>query len=711
MLENIFEDNVFEFRRIKIGDTFSLLCEYYIDPKDNKGKLHPLAVYDQKCKKIGPNLRIEPHHYRLNSKDSYEKDNFIAIFDFDAVKNLKNESSAFCPPSKRQDLHIYEVKHISTSFSSMLEFIDYLQNEGIPSRDFDLNSESEDFFIKPRRIKEEKKVNSLLLNKSDFECYGSVYTLRKDKLSLDGFFLEEGVNYENYIDENKQTLSFYKYTNITENCSIVHTQSEDEICLKEIINYLDSVYKEQNRNSSAKIYEKAFSKFLKEFNGQNSAFEDLALRTGLTNNQLIDKVSEITKFLDNEKNSFSEDLVFKIVKNSEDVRNKFLDEVKLNYKSQLKDIKTAIQREESLLNSSQEEKLNLEKEIQILKDKKDTLSQFEKNFIYSFESKLNELRKSVPEALASTMLNRSIFGSGTMLPINVENSDSIGLVKDSYLDDKNTIVTKIDKFDNLLRCAKNRFSKLNIKPELSTILFSSLFLCEKLHQNLIISGKYSEQIAHLYSYIVHGALAAVLDCSNSYEPTVQDKIESLKAKVIVVKCPFESNWIDKLSSISDSSDKFFILVHSFIEDLNIEPSSVYSYFLPLFTNKLIDYSKPKVTITSLWNEVKPTLYESMCENEVTSQISYEDNDSDESLFLALESVLSKLSSNASERYLMLARKIKANDSNMTVNDFLALFIVPFLYATGKLDELQLEKSFDNEDLLGDLNEILGSNND
>lgn len=60
---------------------------------------------------------------------------------------------------------------------------------------------------------------------------------------------------------------------------------------------------------------------------------------------------------------------------------------------------------------------------------------------------------------------------------------------------------------------------------------------------------------------------------------------------------------------------------------------------------------------------------------------------------------------------MLARKIKANDSNMTVNDFLALFIVPFLYATGKLDELQLEKSFDNEDLLGDLNEILGSNND
>lgn len=28
MPENIFEDNVFEFRRIKIGDTFSLLCEY-----------------------------------------------------------------------------------------------------------------------------------------------------------------------------------------------------------------------------------------------------------------------------------------------------------------------------------------------------------------------------------------------------------------------------------------------------------------------------------------------------------------------------------------------------------------------------------------------------------------------------------------------------------------------------------------------------------
>lgn len=711
MLENIFEDNVFEYNRIKIGDTFSLLCEYYIDPKDNKRKLHPLAVYDQKCKKIGPNLRIEPYHYRLNSKDRYENNNFIAIFDFDVVKNLKNESRPFCSPSKRQDLHIYEVKHISMSFNSMLEFIDHLQNDGIPSRDFGLNSESEDFFIKPRKIYGEQKVNSLLVNKFDFECYGSVYTLRKDKLTLDGLFLEEGVNYENYIDEHKQTLSFYKYTKITEQCSIVHTQSEDEICLKEIINYLNSIYKEQNRNSDAKINKKAFSKFLKEMNCQNSAFESLVLKTGFSKDKLIDKVSEIKNYLDSEKESFSEDLVFKIVKNSEVIRNKFLDEVKLNYQNQLQDIKTALQSEESLLNSRQEEKLNLEKEIQRLEDKKDSLSQFEKNFTNSFESKLDELRKSVPEALASTLLNRSIFGSGTMLPINVENSDSIGLVKDSYLDDKNTLATQIDKFDNLLRCAKNRFSKLNIKTEFSSILFYSMFLCEKLHQNLIICGKYSEQIAHMYSYIVHGAKAAVLDCSNSYEPTVQSNIESLKAKVIVVKYPFESNWIDKLSSISDSSDKFFILVHSFIEDLNIEPSSVYSYFLPIFTNKLIDYSKPKVTITSLWADVKPTLYELKSENEGDSQIPYEDDDSNESLFLALEQILSKISSNASERYQMLARKIKANDSNMSDNDFLALFIVPFLYATGKLDEQQLEKTFDNEWHLRDLKEILGSYND
>ena len=711
MLENIFEDNVFEYNRIKIGDTFSLLCEYYIDPKDNKRKLHPLAVYDQKCKKIGPNLRIEPYHYRLNSKDRYENNNFIAIFDFDVVKNLKNESRPFCSPSKRQDLHIYEVKHISMSFNSMLEFIDHLQNDGITSRDFGLNSESEDFFIKPRKINGEQKVNSLLVNKFDFECYGSVYTLRKDKLTLDGLFLEEGVNYENYIDEHKQTLSFYKYTKITEQCSIVHTQSEDEICLKEIINYLNSIYKEQNRNSDAKINKKAFSKFLKEMNCQNSAFESLVLKTGFSKDKLIDKVSEIKNYLDSEKESFSEDLVFKIVKNSEVIRNKFLDEVKLNYQNQLQDIKTALQSEESLLNSRQEEKLNLEKEIQRLEDKKDSLSQFEKNFTNSFESKLDELRKSVPEALASTLLNRSIFGSGTMLPINVENSDSIGLVKDSYLDDKNTLATQIDKFDNLLRCAKNRFSKLNIKTEFSSILFYSMFLCEKLHQNLIICGKYSEQIAHMYSYIVHGAKAAVLDCSNSYEPTVQSNIESLKAKVIVVKYPFESNWIDKLSSISDSSDKFFILVHSFIEDLNIEPSSVYSYFLPIFTNKLIDYSKPKVTITSLWADVKPTLYELKSENEGDSQIPYEDDDSNESLFLALEQILSKISSNASERYQMLARKIKANDSNMSDNDFLALFIVPFLYATGKLDEQQLEKTFDNEWHLRDLKEILGSYND
>ena len=63
--------------------------------------------------------------------------------------------------------------------------------------------------------------------------------------------------------------------------------------------------------------------------------------------------------------------------------------------------------------------------------------------------------------------------------------------------------------------------------------------------------------------------AAVLNCSQDYEPTIFSKIESLKAKVVVVRNPFEANWIDKLASISASSEKFFILTHPFIEDLII----------------------------------------------------------------------------------------------------------------------------------------------
>lgn len=206
----------------------------------------------------------------------------------------------------------------------------------------------------------------------------------------------------------------------------------------------------------------------------------------------------------------------------------------------------------------------------------------------------------------------------------------------------------------------------------------------------------------MYSYMVYGAKAAILDCANPYDPSVQDIIESLKAKVIVVKNPFESNWIDKLATISLLSEKFLILTHPFVEDLAIEPSSVYSYFVPIFTNNFIDLSKAISSTKCVFDRLKPTLYCSIDNNSdfMSNQISIE-----------IDLASRKLLLGNYDKYELLAKTICGYYSQMQSNDFISLFIVPMLFATGRISEQQLNMIASKNSSLKDLNEILVLDND
>lgn len=703
MLENVFIDNVFDRNQIKIGDRLSLLCEYCVDA--GVYKLLPLAEYKESESLIGGLLRAN----KINTDNVQDNTPIFGIWEIEGTVHKKDATKTYLKSRFRWTIPLYEVHSVSESFDTMLDFVDYLQSVGIPSSQFD--SYSQDFFLKPNNIIDANNVNSLQLKKSDFYKQTSFFKLNKSLLKLTGFNLQKGKNYEEYTDSVGRFISFYKFTKITEKGEIVKTQSEEKIRLKAITKYLDDIYKNKNKNTATKKCVNAFSKFLQDFTSQKISLIDLESKTGLSQEKLLNKIGEIKSFLEKEQLTFDERLIKKIVENNENIRKDFLSIVEKNYKEKLKVYKDDIQKEASFLKVKQEEKSKLEQEILEIEERKSSLIQFADSFTSSFENKLNDLKKSVPEALSSVMFNRSILGVSIQTnSVHTKSVSNFNIIDDSYSINENEL-EKIESIEDLLKSADDRLDFLNVKTEYRKILIATLYTCDKFHCNLILCGKLSEQIAQTYSFFVYGSKAAVLNCSQDYEPTIFSKIESLKAKVVVVRNPFEANWIDKLASISASSEKFFILTHPFIEDLIIEPKSVYSYFIPLFTNELIDFSKSLDCSFSSEDIEIPSIVKLGKDPFVEKQESLDNPTLSLSKNKELKDVLQYLPSEFSNRYKLLKARIEQITNAMNLDSFISMFIVPFLFATGKIDEKKLNELIEKEDVSNCLKEILGSDND
>lgn len=107
--------------------------------------------------------------------------------------------------------------------------------------------------------------------------------------------------------------------------------------------------------------------------------------------------------------------------------------------------------------------------------------------------------------------------------------------------------------------------------------------------SLLLVGPYSEELANLLSMSVYGRHAAVLDCMGEFDLNALDKLEQSDDKLIIVRNIFNSKWVNYIPRLVNLVDKQVIFTHPFIEDLRIEPESLYNYMLPIFTELFIDH--------------------------------------------------------------------------------------------------------------------------
>lgn len=109
--------------------------------------------------------------------------------------------------------------------------------------------------------------------------------------------------------------------------------------------------------------------------------------------------------------------------------------------------------------------------------------------------------------------------------------------------------------------------------------------------NLLLAGPNAEAIAQAFSCAVVGQPGRKLIYRKSIGNN-EYKSQIRKGEIIIIDNPFNSEWINKLPSIMSDTEAFYMGVHPFIEDLQIEPKSYFNYMIPLFTDCIVD-KKPR----------------------------------------------------------------------------------------------------------------------
>jgi len=132
----------------------------------------------------------------------------------------------------------------------------------------------------------------------------------------------------------------------------------------------------------------------------------------------------------------------------------------------------------------------------------------------------------------------------------------------------------LDEFwDNLERAGVNP----KRRRELAAFLYGAFMT----NTPLLLAGPQGTLVADALSCAMTGRHAAVLDCCGKWDPSLVDRVLKEADDVVIVKHPFLNRWIDHLLPEICATDKLWIFIHPYADDLPLEPAGLYQYALPL----------------------------------------------------------------------------------------------------------------------------------
>lgn len=141
---------------------------------------------------------------------------------------------------------------------------------------------------------------------------------------------------------------------------------------------------------------------------------------------------------------------------------------------------------------------------------------------------------------------------------------------------------------DMLNTISSELIEAGVTSKLSLPLAAYMYAAYITKSPLLIVGPNANEIVDAFSGSVSGKRAGILNCTENYNTQSVEDCYASEDCVVKITNPFSSNWIGRIPDITSRGDKFYIALHPYIEDLQIEPKSLYSYMLPLFTELFIE---------------------------------------------------------------------------------------------------------------------------
>ena len=104
---------------------------------------------------------------------------------------------------------------------------------------------------------------------------------------------------------------------------------------------------------------------------------------------------------------------------------------------------------------------------------------------------------------------------------------------------------------------------------------------------LLLAGPKAHEIADALSIDLTGTTAAIFDCAQVHCLDDLNVCALSTDKIIALINPLAPNFIAYIPELLSITEKYFIALHLFAEDLRLEPRGLYNYFLPVPTEKFL----------------------------------------------------------------------------------------------------------------------------
>lgn len=145
-----------------------------------------------------------------------------------------------------------------------------------------------------------------------------------------------------------------------------------------------------------------------------------------------------------------------------------------------------------------------------------------------------------------------------------------------------------DSWNDAINTIADGLQEAGVIDKYQLPLAAYLYSAYLLKTPLLLIGPNGNAIVDAFSASLFGKTAGVLECSDMYRGKDIDICLSSDDRIIRIVNPFSNTWVSRIPDIVSNGDKFFVSVYPFMEDLQIEPKSLFSYMLPIFTEMVID---------------------------------------------------------------------------------------------------------------------------